>query len=175
MSTFSDGAVPSTTLAPEPAQAGHAHGQTFAVQAETGVSLFSGCPCLERVAENLAFVAAKSVNLDDVIFGYSVDDRLHSPVSLEQIVSAATEAELEDLLLRGATHCGYDGGLPVAWSYWHYGRHAEYAEQTGHPLLSRLFSAAWQVRGRVLWACSEVDAEQERQAIRLEYEVGRLF
>lgn len=87
---------------------------------------------------------------------------------LDSLIASTSEAALDAALQNVASDCGYFEGLPVAWSYWHYGKHAERAEASGQALLAVLFRASWAAQTRVLLASSSEEAERERAAIRAE-------
>jgi hypothetical protein len=95
-------------------------------------------------------------------------------VTIEDVVNAQDEFVLGRLMAdQAAEECEYHSTLAVSFDYWHFGRHAENACDHGMYALAALFSAAWQVRHRVL---GHEDAElqmKEKEAIRVEYR-GRI-
>jgi hypothetical protein len=94
-----------------------------------------------------------------------------SSVTLACLLKTANSHELDKLLASAADQCGYCTHLHVAWDYWHYGRHAEFAKELGFADLARLFSAAWQIAYRVHGADAKA-AEQARSEILAEYAEG---
>jgi hypothetical protein len=66
-------------------------------------------------------------------------------VTLDELSKAGSLEELDALLLKAAENCKYTMHLNVTWDYWHYGRHAEFAEEVGKPEMTRLFSEAWKL------------------------------
>lgn len=99
-----------------------------------------------------------------------VTDNWDAPitVTLDQLLRTTSDVDLDALLRHAADECGYANHLDVSWAYWHYGRHAEHADALNMRLMSRLFSAAWQIQHRVHDADDET-AENEHDAIAREY------
>lgn len=89
-------------------------------------------------------------------------------VSLEDILMTDSRSELDRLLMQAAGECNYSSQLTVSWSYAHYGRHAEIAEEAGMPELARLFSAVWQIEHRVYDVPAQ-EAAAAREEIGGEY------
>lgn len=85
--------------------------------------------------------------------------------ALSQIVNSSSRAELDNRMAEIAARSRYDAHLHVAWDFWHYGRHAEFAEEVGKRYLGALFSAAWKVEHRVFGTNTPEDAQTERDAI----------
>lgn len=82
-------------------------------------------------------------------------------VTLNDLLNTENSFELDECLKRAAQQCHYDRELDVPWTYWHYGRHAEFATEIGNADMSKLFSAAWAIDLRLH---DEVD--QVKRAIR---------
>lgn len=77
----------------------------------------------------------------------TVDDEVSTTVM--DLLDTADEDELDKLLRKASQTCHYDQELDVSWGYWHYGRHAEFAQQQGMPYMALLFSAAWDIAHKV--------------------------
>lgn len=90
-------------------------------------------------------------------------------ITIEDLFLAETSGQLDGLLLPLSEVRGYCRELNVSWDYWHYGRHAEYAEELGMPDMARLFSVAWQIESRVLCEDDPVVRETAKDKIRSEY------
>jgi hypothetical protein len=88
---------------------------------------------------------------------------------LARVVGSRKEHELDALLRMYAEHVGYFRVLVVAWSYLHYGAHAEFARRNGMDALSVLLGAAWQMQARVLCEADARRADEERHRILAEY------
>lgn len=87
-------------------------------------------------------------------------------VSIEDVVNAADEIALDRLMSdQAAQECGYHSTLDVSFDYWHFGRHAEHAAEQRMYALAALFSAAWQVRWRVIGNDDRVSQAAEKRAI----------
>lgn len=89
-------------------------------------------------------------------------------VSLDDLLATQSRLELDQLLRHADEDSRYSMHLDVSWSYWHYGRHAEFARELNMPILARLFSAAWQIEHRV-HVDDAAEARQARQEIEREY------
>lgn len=89
-------------------------------------------------------------------------------ISLDDLLATQSRHDLDQLLRLADDDSRYSMHLNVSWSYWHYGRHAEYANDLGLPSLARLFSAAWQIEHRVHVDDAQ-EALQARQDIAREY------
>lgn len=89
-------------------------------------------------------------------------------ITLDQLLATTNHHDLDQLLRQADRASKYGMNLNVAWDYWHYGRHAEFAAELGLHQLSRLFSAAWQIEHRVHHV-NDVEAEVQRSAIKEEY------
>lgn len=92
-------------------------------------------------------------------------------VTLNDLLATDKAADLDRLLKQAATECGYHSTLDVNWGYWHYGRHAEHAEQNHRPEMARLFSAAWQIEHRVHGQAAQEAADVAREEISTEFAV----
>lgn len=93
---------------------------------------------------------------------------LDTCVSLDDLLATQSRHELDELLRLADEDSRYSMHLDVSWSYWHYGRHAEFARELNMPNLARLFSAAWQIEHRVHVDDAD-EALQARQDIAREY------
>ena len=93
----------------------------------------------------------------------------HLSVTLEDLLATESDFTLDKLLTKAASECGYHRRLDCAWRIWHYGRHAEFADELGMLELSKLFSAAWQIQVCVHGESDEA-AEVARQQIRGYYQ-----
>jgi len=91
-------------------------------------------------------------------------------VTIEDLLKTSDRWELDEQLQLADDACGYGTHLNVAWAHWHYGRHAEFAEELGMDEMSRLFSAAWQISLRVHEAASAEEAADAREEIRATYQ-----
>jgi cytosine/adenosine deaminase-related metal-dependent hydrolase len=89
-------------------------------------------------------------------------------VSLDDLLATQDRHTLDQLLRLADNDSRYSMHLDVSWSYWHYGRHAEFASELDMPSLASLFSAAWQIEHRV-HVDDEQAAFQARQEIAREY------
>jgi hypothetical protein len=90
---------------------------------------------------------------------------------LRQLLQCKSVEQLDKKLKLCAHDVLYSTNLPVSWDYWHYGRHAEYAESLGLKELSILMSAAWQITGIFyLDARQQKERAKELKRIRLTYE-----
>jgi hypothetical protein len=89
-------------------------------------------------------------------------------VSLDDLLATQSRHELDELLRLADEDSRYSMHLDVSWSYWHYGRHAEFAQELNMPILANLFSAAWQIEHRVLVDDAD-EALKARQDIAREY------
>jgi hypothetical protein len=89
---------------------------------------------------------------------------------LEAMLQAKEEDALDRVLLDLADASGYVGMIDVSWSHWHYGRHAEHAQELGmDSSLQRLLSAGWQIQHDVLGAPDSVCAKRMRTHIRAQH------
>ncbi len=99
--------------------------------------------------------------------GYAINGELS--VTVEDLLLTEDRSQLNKLLKQAAEECMYARDLNVSWDYWHYGRHAEFAEECGMLAMSRLFSAAWQIEHRVQGADDPQSAQAARDEIRSAY------
>ena len=89
---------------------------------------------------------------------------------LEVMLRAEDEGTLDRVLLELAQASGYVGMIDVSWNHWHYGRHAEHAEELGMDTsLQRLLSAGWQIQHHVLGAPDSGCVERMRADIRAQH------
>lgn len=89
---------------------------------------------------------------------------------LEIMLRAEGADALDRVLLDLAQASGYVGMIDVSWAYWHYGRHAEHAQELGmDPSLQRLLSAGWRIQHDVLGASDRECAECMRAQIRSQH------
>jgi hypothetical protein len=70
----------------------------------------------------------------------------HQDVCLNDLLQCRSEHELDQLLRHKAEDFDYHSRISVAWSYWHYGKHAEIAAESDLPYLAALLSAAWDLQ-----------------------------
>lgn len=88
-------------------------------------------------------------------------------VTLDDLLATADGSQMDDLLRKASEKCHYDRELDVAWTYWHYGRHSEFAAEKDMPEMSMLFAAAWKI-GLRLHDHLEQMAREIRDEIRKE-------
>lgn len=70
---------------------------------------------------------------------------IHHTPKLTQLLRCKSNETLLSFIRSCDTDGKYSNYLPVSWDYWHFGKHAEVANELGLKQLSLLMSAAWQM------------------------------